>query len=202
MKYVTDIATLQRHVSRHNHRNEDEENSLSIDCMRITFEYEYPSPHDVWFVDWVFEQNGSVLLENSMLHCFMQCMLNFTDCLVLLHLILCKNASSFIQWCALCSYTRGCSCIDLRWTIYMHMHDEELCVMSVFDPWPRVSVWGWCCISTGLCMRASVTPPTHPAALNSGPSTDRKNSKSSWQTWGEWTDFMTWCSQKYLGLMV
>uniref|UniRef100_A0A8C1DQH4 CDC45 cell division cycle 45 homolog (S. cerevisiae) n=2 Tax=Cyprinus carpio TaxID=7962 RepID=A0A8C1DQH4_CYPCA len=42
MKYVTDIATLQRHVSRHNHRNEDEENSLSIDCMRITFEYEYP----------------------------------------------------------------------------------------------------------------------------------------------------------------
>ena len=43
MKYVTDIATLQRHVSRHNHRNEDEENSLSIDCMRISFEYEYPS---------------------------------------------------------------------------------------------------------------------------------------------------------------
>uniref|UniRef100_A0A6Q2ZGC1 CDC45 cell division cycle 45 homolog (S. cerevisiae) n=1 Tax=Esox lucius TaxID=8010 RepID=A0A6Q2ZGC1_ESOLU len=42
MKYVTDIATLQRHVSRHNHRNEDEENSLSIDCMRISFEYEYP----------------------------------------------------------------------------------------------------------------------------------------------------------------
>lgn len=42
MKYVTDIATMQRHVSRHNHRNEDEENSLSIDCMRISFEYEYP----------------------------------------------------------------------------------------------------------------------------------------------------------------
>ncbi|KAM8866698.1 cell division control protein 45 homolog isoform 2-T2 [Synchiropus picturatus] len=40
MKYVTDIATMQRHVSRHNHRNEDEENSLSIDCMRITFEYD------------------------------------------------------------------------------------------------------------------------------------------------------------------
>uniref|UniRef100_A0A6Q2X471 CDC45 cell division cycle 45 homolog (S. cerevisiae) n=1 Tax=Esox lucius TaxID=8010 RepID=A0A6Q2X471_ESOLU len=40
MKYVTDIATLQRHVSRHNHRNEDEENSLSIDCMRISFEYD------------------------------------------------------------------------------------------------------------------------------------------------------------------
>lgn len=43
MKYVTDIATMQRHVSRHNHRNEDDENSLSIDCMRISFEYEYPS---------------------------------------------------------------------------------------------------------------------------------------------------------------
>lgn len=40
MKYVTDIATLQRHVSRHNHRNEDEENSLSIDCMRIAFQYD------------------------------------------------------------------------------------------------------------------------------------------------------------------
>uniref|UniRef100_A0A8C6TDA7 CDC45 cell division cycle 45 homolog (S. cerevisiae) n=1 Tax=Neogobius melanostomus TaxID=47308 RepID=A0A8C6TDA7_9GOBI len=40
MKYVTDVATLQRHVSRHNHKNEDEENSLSIDCMRISFEYD------------------------------------------------------------------------------------------------------------------------------------------------------------------
>uniref|UniRef100_A0A8C9FBE2 Cell division cycle 45 n=1 Tax=Pavo cristatus TaxID=9049 RepID=A0A8C9FBE2_PAVCR len=40
MKYVTDIGVLQRHVSRHNHRNEDEENSLSIDCMRIAFEYD------------------------------------------------------------------------------------------------------------------------------------------------------------------
>lgn len=34
---------MQRHVSRHNHRNEDDENSLSIDCMKISFEYEYPS---------------------------------------------------------------------------------------------------------------------------------------------------------------
>uniref|UniRef100_A0A4W4FCW7 CDC45 cell division cycle 45 homolog (S. cerevisiae) n=1 Tax=Electrophorus electricus TaxID=8005 RepID=A0A4W4FCW7_ELEEL len=40
MKYVTDIVALQRHVSRHNHRNEDEENSLSIDCIRISFEYD------------------------------------------------------------------------------------------------------------------------------------------------------------------
>ncbi|OXB84850.1 UNVERIFIED_CONTAM: hypothetical protein H355_015972 [Colinus virginianus] len=40
MKYVTDVGVLQRHVSRHNHRNEDEENSLSIDCMRIAFEYD------------------------------------------------------------------------------------------------------------------------------------------------------------------
>ncbi|XP_061117697.1 cell division control protein 45 homolog [Conger conger] len=40
MKYVTDVAKLQRHVSRHNHRNEDEENSLSIDCMRISFQYD------------------------------------------------------------------------------------------------------------------------------------------------------------------
>lgn len=40
MKYVTDVATMQRHVSRHNHRNEDDDNSLSIDCMRISFEYD------------------------------------------------------------------------------------------------------------------------------------------------------------------
>uniref|UniRef100_A0A452TLU9 Cell division cycle 45 n=1 Tax=Ursus maritimus TaxID=29073 RepID=A0A452TLU9_URSMA len=42
MKYVTDVGVLQRHVSRHNHRNEDEENALSVDCTRISFEYEYP----------------------------------------------------------------------------------------------------------------------------------------------------------------
>uniref|UniRef100_A0A3Q3WK88 Uncharacterized protein n=1 Tax=Mola mola TaxID=94237 RepID=A0A3Q3WK88_MOLML len=40
VKYVTNIATMQRHVSRHSHRNEDDENSLSIDCMRISFEYD------------------------------------------------------------------------------------------------------------------------------------------------------------------
>ncbi|OBS63542.1 hypothetical protein A6R68_07950 [Neotoma lepida] len=41
MKYVTDVGILQRHVSRHNHRNEAEENMLSVDCTRISFEYEY-----------------------------------------------------------------------------------------------------------------------------------------------------------------
>ncbi|KAI5929993.1 Cell division control protein 45 [Manis javanica] len=40
MKYVTDVGVLQRHVSRHNHRNEDEENALSVDCTRISFEYD------------------------------------------------------------------------------------------------------------------------------------------------------------------
>ncbi|XP_027432096.1 cell division control protein 45 homolog [Zalophus californianus] len=40
MKYVTDVGILQRHVSRHNHRNEDEENTLSVDCTRISFEYD------------------------------------------------------------------------------------------------------------------------------------------------------------------
>ncbi|KAM6165740.1 cell division control protein 45 homolog isoform 4-T4 [Erethizon dorsatum] len=38
MKYVTDVGILQRHVSRHNHRNEDEENTLSVDCTRISFD--------------------------------------------------------------------------------------------------------------------------------------------------------------------
>lgn len=40
MKYVTDVGVLQRHVSRHNHRNEAEENMLSVDCTRISFEYD------------------------------------------------------------------------------------------------------------------------------------------------------------------
>uniref|UniRef100_A0A8C9DLN8 Cell division cycle 45 n=1 Tax=Prolemur simus TaxID=1328070 RepID=A0A8C9DLN8_PROSS len=40
MKYVTDVGVLQRHVSRHNHRNEDEENTLSVDCTRVSFEYD------------------------------------------------------------------------------------------------------------------------------------------------------------------
>ncbi len=60
MKYVTDIATLQRHVSRHNHRNEDEENSLSIDCMRITFEYEYPASYEDEFVLWMSVQTENM----------------------------------------------------------------------------------------------------------------------------------------------
>lgn len=55
MKYVTDIATMQRHVSRHNHRNEDDDNSLSIDCMRISFEYEYPCVASV--SSWCFYLN-------------------------------------------------------------------------------------------------------------------------------------------------
>ncbi|KAM6155164.1 cell division control protein 45 homolog isoform 6-T6 [Rhynchocyon petersi] len=38
MKYVTDVGVLQRHVSRHNHRNQDEEHTLSIDCTRIAFD--------------------------------------------------------------------------------------------------------------------------------------------------------------------
>ncbi|XP_032509759.1 cell division control protein 45 homolog isoform X4 [Phocoena sinus] len=40
MKYVTDVGILQRHVSRHNHRHEDKEHALSVDCMRISFEYD------------------------------------------------------------------------------------------------------------------------------------------------------------------
>ncbi|KAF6277708.1 cell division cycle 45 [Rhinolophus ferrumequinum] len=51
MKYVTDVGVLQRHVSRHNHRDEDEENALSVDCMRISFEYE-PSLHLALYQHW------------------------------------------------------------------------------------------------------------------------------------------------------
>ncbi|TKC45403.1 hypothetical protein EI555_011695, partial [Monodon monoceros] len=51
MKYVTDVGILQRHVSRHNHRHEDEEHALSVDCMRISFDlrlalYQHWSLHD------------------------------------------------------------------------------------------------------------------------------------------------------------
>ena len=42
VKYVTDVGALQRHVSRHSHRHEDEAHALSVDCARISFEYEYP----------------------------------------------------------------------------------------------------------------------------------------------------------------
>lgn len=45
---MTDVGVLQRHVSRHNHRDEDEENALSVDCMRISFEYEYPCSSGPW----------------------------------------------------------------------------------------------------------------------------------------------------------
>lgn len=77
MKYVTDIATLQRHVSRHNHRNEDEENSLSIDCMRISFEYEYPSPHDV---EIVIECVVDGYIQNETpVHCLMHTFVLFND---------------------------------------------------------------------------------------------------------------------------
>ncbi|XP_060997317.1 cell division control protein 45 homolog isoform X6 [Dama dama] len=38
VKYVTDVGVLQRHVSRHSHRHEDEEHALSVDCARISFD--------------------------------------------------------------------------------------------------------------------------------------------------------------------
>uniref|UniRef100_A0AAA9TRS3 Cell division cycle 45 n=1 Tax=Bos taurus TaxID=9913 RepID=A0AAA9TRS3_BOVIN len=40
VKYVTDVGVLQRHVSRHSHRREDEAHALSVDCARISFEYD------------------------------------------------------------------------------------------------------------------------------------------------------------------
>ncbi|XP_075920400.1 cell division control protein 45 homolog [Petromyzon marinus] len=39
-KYVSDVADLQRHVSRHNHRHDDEDVRVSLDRMRITFQYD------------------------------------------------------------------------------------------------------------------------------------------------------------------
>nr|CAB3229254.1 cdc45 protein [Phallusia mammillata] len=39
-RYVTGVLELQGHMSRLNHANEDEDNSKSIDCMRINFEHD------------------------------------------------------------------------------------------------------------------------------------------------------------------
>lgn len=39
-KYVSSVLELQGHMSRLNHRFEDEENSTSINCMKITFEHD------------------------------------------------------------------------------------------------------------------------------------------------------------------
>ncbi|KAK7462004.1 hypothetical protein BaRGS_00038586 [Batillaria attramentaria] len=39
-KYMEDVMALQSHVSRHNHRGEDDENILSVNCLRIVFDEE------------------------------------------------------------------------------------------------------------------------------------------------------------------
>ena len=39
-KYATDAESLHEHVLRHNHGAED--NGLSINCIRISFDHEYP----------------------------------------------------------------------------------------------------------------------------------------------------------------
>ncbi|XP_063965219.1 cell division control protein 45 homolog [Lytechinus pictus] len=36
-KYVSDVTELNRHVARHNHRAEDEENTVSVNTMKISF---------------------------------------------------------------------------------------------------------------------------------------------------------------------
>ena len=39
-KYVTDAENLHEHVMRHNHGTD--ENGVSINCMKIVFDTEYP----------------------------------------------------------------------------------------------------------------------------------------------------------------
>ncbi|KAL5017064.1 hypothetical protein ScPMuIL_006653 [Solemya velum] len=39
-KYIEDIMALQSHVSRHNRRTEDDENIISINCLKIVFDDE------------------------------------------------------------------------------------------------------------------------------------------------------------------
>ncbi|XP_035826771.1 cell division control protein 45 homolog isoform X2 [Aplysia californica] len=39
-KYMEDVLALQVHVSRHNQRGDDDENLLSVNCLRVSFEEE------------------------------------------------------------------------------------------------------------------------------------------------------------------
>ncbi|XP_071094476.1 cell division control protein 45 homolog [Haliotis cracherodii] len=39
-KYMDDVMALQSHVARHNHRGDDEENLISINCLKIVFDEE------------------------------------------------------------------------------------------------------------------------------------------------------------------
>ncbi|ESO91700.1 hypothetical protein LOTGIDRAFT_206668 [Lottia gigantea] len=39
-KYIEDVMALQSHVLRHNHRGENEENLLSVNCLRLVFDDE------------------------------------------------------------------------------------------------------------------------------------------------------------------
>ncbi|KAK7088800.1 hypothetical protein V1264_022672 [Littorina saxatilis] len=39
-KYMEDVMALQSHVSRHNHRGEEDESLLSVNCLRIVFDEE------------------------------------------------------------------------------------------------------------------------------------------------------------------
>lgn len=41
-KYVSDVTELNRHVSRHNHRGNEDECPLSVNSMKISFVPEYP----------------------------------------------------------------------------------------------------------------------------------------------------------------
>ena len=42
-KYVSDAESLHEHVMRHNHGTD--ENGVSINCMKIAFDAEYPLHH-------------------------------------------------------------------------------------------------------------------------------------------------------------
>lgn len=213
MKYVTDIGILQRHVSRHNHRNEDEEHSLSIDCMRIAFEYEYPCIRSggKWTLPawWSLVEFLARKKKNSQ------------------HSLCCwskRNGNVNVLWNMNPSFTSWCSFssakpvrIGYKWVLlvlcYVHLQllTVSLCsrdaiyvkatclwvvefcyylwlqMMEVFTIVFRnsCSVCAWHFISTGLCMKVSVTLHTPLQALSFGQYKGRRGSRSFWLTWGE-----------------
>ena len=49
-RYVTSALELQGHMSRLNHANEDDDNNKPIDCLKISFEHEYPLEMNIYFL--------------------------------------------------------------------------------------------------------------------------------------------------------
>lgn len=67
-KYVSDAENLHEHVMRHNHGTD--ENGVSINCMKIAFDAEYP----LFYIDFcniIFYSRYKIILQNINLFAFL-----------------------------------------------------------------------------------------------------------------------------------